>query len=911
MPVSNRLAFAVSVSVLLGGPPAAAQDVAAELTLERIMAHPDWLGRAPVGAYWADDGGSVFYERKRAGEEARELFEVGLSGEPARRVEDPERGAISVPGGDWNRERTRKVFEREGDVYLRDLATGELRQLTRTAAPESGPFFLADESRIAFRRGDAFFVRDLASGLEYQPAEVLADKDPAEAEAEEEEKAGFLARQEARLFEIVRNTEAEERAERERRLAERAVDPTRVPPPWYLGDDVEVTGASLSPAGDRLLVSVAAKERDQGKRDLMPNYVTATGYVETEEVRPKVGTGDGRGERLLLLDFAAREERELDWSALPGTDQDPVAELRSAAEARKEAEERARPMKRPSSASAGAGGQKAEARAEQAEEAEEELEAAKVVGEEEAVEIRAGEEEQELREEGEAEEDEDGLKRPSSASAGAVGGAEAEDDEDEPELREVQVGPVLWNDDGTRVAVMVFSVDNKDRWIATVDLEAGLLVSRHRLHDPGWINWEFNEMGWLPDGETLWYLSEEDGHSHLYLVSTADGSSRQLTRGRFGVSEVTLSPDGRHLYFRANREHPGIFEVYRVPVADEPGGAGLERLTRYDAHVEYSLSPDGERLLLRHSTAVHPPELYVQPAAPDPAGAADGAPAAPTRLTQTVSDEYQGGSWREPQLVAVPSRHGAQAPVHARLYLPDGFDPAAAQRYPAVVFIHGAGYLQDAFNGWSYYFREHMFHELLARRGYVVLDLDYRGSAGYGRDWRTAIYRQMGHPEVEDLADGVAWLAATRNVDPERVGVYGGSYGGFLTLMSLFREPGLFAAGAALRPVTDWAHYNHPYTSNILNTPELDPEAYLRSSPIEYAEGLADPLVMIHGMQDDNVLYQDTVRLAQRLIELGKEDWWVAAYPIEPHAFEEPSSWLDAYRRILKLFEAEVRGAGR
>ncbi|HUF79478.1 MAG TPA: prolyl oligopeptidase family serine peptidase, partial [Thermoanaerobaculia bacterium] len=668
-----------------------------------------------------------------------------------------------------------------------------------------------------------------------------------------------------------------------------------VPPPWYLGDDVEVTGASLSPAGDRLLVSVAAKERDQGKRDLMPNYVTATGYVATEEVRPKVGTGDGRGERLLFLDLAAREERELDWAALPGTDQDPLAELRAAAEAREERRSKAK--------AEGPEGDEGRERAdpelvgEQAEEAEEELEAAEVVGHEVARGAGEGQED-----EGDEEDEREGK---------GEGEGEGGEGEDEPDLRQVQVGPVLWNDDGTRVAVMVFSVDNKDRWIATVDLEAGLLVSRHRLHDPGWINWEFNEMGWLPDGETLWYLSEEDGHSHLYLVSTADGSSRQLTRGRFGVSEVTLSPDGRHLYFRANREHPGIFEVYRVPVADEPGGAGLERLTRYDAHVEYSLSPDGERLLLRHSTAVHPPELYVQPAAPDPAGAADGAPAAPTRLTRTVSDEYLGGSWREPQLVEVPSRHGAPAPVHARLYLPDGFDPAAAQRYPAVVFIHGAGYLQDAFNGWSYYFREHMFHELLARRGYVVLDLDYRGSAGYGRDWRTAIYRQMGHPEVEDLVDGVAWLAATRNVDPERVGVYGGSYGGFLTLMSLFREPGLFAAGAALRPVTDWAHYNHPYTSNILNTPELDPEAYLRSSPIEYAEGLADPLVMIHGMQDDNVLYQDTVRLAQRLIELGKEDWWVAAYPIEPHAFAEPSSWLDAYRRILKLFEAEVRGAGR
>ena len=896
MPVSNRLAFAVLASLLLSGLPAVAQ----EPTLERIMAHPDWLGRAPEGAWWADDGGSVYYERKRESEEARDLFEVGLDGEPVRRVEDAERGTISVPGGDWSRDRTRKVFEREGDLYLRDLSSGELRQLTRTAAAESGPFFMAGETAVGFRRGDAFFVRDLTSGLEYQPAEVLAEEDPAEAEDEEEEEEGYLARQEEKLFEIVRQAEAEERAERERRLAERSADPTRVPPAWYLGEDVEVTGAALSPAGDRLLVALAPKEREEGQSDLMPNYVTETGYVATEEVRPKVGTGDGRGERLLLLDLAARERHELDWTALPGIDQDPLAELRAAAEARAKEREEAAEGEGEAEEEEGAEEAEPELVGEQAEEAEEELEGAEIVGEEgeEGVqEVEEGEEEAEPEDEAEEPEEDE----------------EEADEDDEPDLRQVQVGPMLWNDDGTRAAVMVFSVDNKDRWIATVDLAEGRLVPRHRLHDPGWINWEFNEMGWLRDGETLWLLSEEDGYSHLYLVSTSDGSKRQLTRGRFGVLDVTLSPDGRHLYFRANREHPGVWEVYRVAAA---GGVGLERLTRLDAYAEYVLSPDGERLLLRHSTAVRPPELYVQPIGPASGGAAEGAAAggpgaAPTRLTDTVSDEYAAISWREPELVEVPSRHGAPAPVHARLYLPDGHDPERADAYPAAVFIHGAGYLQDAFNGWSYYFREHMFHELLARRGYVVLDMDYRGSAGYGRDWRTAIYRNMGHPEVADLADGVAWLAASQGVDPERVGVYGGSYGGFLTLMSLFREPGLFAAGAALRPVTDWAHYNHPYTSNILNTPELDPEAYERSSPIEHAEGLADPLVMIHGMQDDNVLFQDTVRLAQRLIELGKEDWWVAPYPIEPHAFEEPSSWLDAYRRILKLFETEVRAAPR
>jgi dipeptidyl aminopeptidase/acylaminoacyl peptidase len=223
------------------------------------------------------------------------------------------------------------------------------------------------------------------------------------------------------------------------------------------------------------------------------------------------------------------------------------------------------------------------------------------------------------------------------------------------------------------------------------------------------------------------------------------------------------------------------------------------------------------------------------------------------------------------------------------------------------MFVHGAGYLQNAHKGWSGYFREFMFHSLLAHRGYVVLDMDYRASAGYGRDWRTAIYRRMGTPELEDLTAGVDWLVANKNVDRERIGVYGGSYGGFMALMALFVQPDLFACGAALRPVTDWAHYNHGYTSNILNTPSVDPEAYKLSSPIEYAEGLEKPLLICHGMLDDNVFFQDSVRLTQRLIELEKTDWEVALFPIEPHGFREPSSWLDEYRRILALFEEHLR----
>jgi dipeptidyl aminopeptidase/acylaminoacyl peptidase len=274
-------------------------------------------------------------------------------------------------------------------------------------------------------------------------------------------------------------------------------------------------------------------------------------------------------------------------------------------------------------------------------------------------------------------------------------------------------------------------------------------------------------------------------------------------------------------------------------------------------------------------------------------------------VTTSPIPEFFTHKWIDPPIVNFKARDGAT--LYARLYQPARFPKGG----PAVVFVHGAGYLQNVHKWWSSYFREYMFHHLLMERGYTVIDIDYRGSAGYGRDWRTGIYRHMGGKDLTDHVDAVRYLVSEHGVDPKRVGIYGGSYGGFITLMAMFTEPDVFAAGAALRPVTDWAHYNHGYTANILNVPQADLEAYKRSSPIYFAEGLRGALLICHGMVDTNVHFQDSVRLAERLIELRKENWQLAPYPVEDHAFEHASSWADEYKRILKLFEDNLRPDAR
>ena len=449
---------------------------------------------------------------------------------------------------------------------------------------------------------------------------------------------------------------------------------------------------------------------------------------------------------------------------------------------------------------------------------------------------------------------------------------------------------IAWSEDGRNAALEFLSVDSKDRWIATVDFSKHALVPQHRLHNDAWINWIFNDFGWLKDGRTMWYLSEESGYSQLY-TKPLDGAAKALTRGKFEVSQPQLSNDGQWFYLRSNQVAPYSYDVYRVPAA----GGSLSRVTQYGGMDQFALSPDGSQLAVLHSSAYVLPQLAAQ--------STQGG--TPRELTNTMKAAFTAHAWIQPKIVEVPSSHGAGV-IYAKYYGPADESAASSSR-PAVLFVHGAGYLQDVSESATYYQHEQLFNNLLVQQGYVVLDLDYRASEGYGSAWRTAIYRQMGHPELEDLLDGKAWLVKNHGVDAKRVGIYGGSYGGFMTEIALLRAPGEFAAGAAQRPPADWITYNDQYTSNILNDPQVDPEAYKISSPITYAESLRDPLLINHGLIDDNVLASDSLRLYERFVELHKKNFWISLYPLERHEFEHADSWYDEYRRVDELFETWVK----
>lgn len=773
---------------LLALVPAAAQDT---LTIEQVMADPDWIGPAVERAWWRWDGREVQYETKREGSSVRDTYRQSIDGMAGVRVPDEERSGLDSANPVFDRAHQRMVFVRNGDVFLRDLRGGALTQITRTNDTETRARFAADGG-VIWRNGNEWYRWSPQGGIA-QAASIRADKDPAAAP-----KADALREQQLRALETLARDRAQREAVLKQNDARRRADASRAPATVYLGNDVSIVDSALSPDGRWLLVVTQAKNADEGQDGKMPLYVTESGYEEFQTVRTRVGRNDPVPQSLWLIDVAAGKARPLSFDALPGIQNDPLAALRKAAG--KE------PLK----------GNRA---------------------------VRI----------------------------------------------ESEANPALvWNDDGTQVAVQLHSVDNKDRWLATVDLANAKLQPRHRLTDSAWINWNYNEFGWLP-GNTLWLVSEESGYSHLYTLE-GSGKPRQRTRGKWEVSSPMPGADGNSFFFLCNRAAPVDYEVCRLDLTTDQ----VSEVTAMDGVEAFAQSPDGSRLLVSHSQPYVPTQLSV----------IDATGGTARQLTDTRTPAFKAREWIAPEIVQVPSKHGAGT-LWGKYYGPTRLEPG--KRYPIVMFVHGAGYLQNTHHRYPTYYREQMFHNLLVQRGYIVLDLDYRASEGYGRDWRTAIYRNMGHPELEDYLDGLDWLVEQRQGDRDRAGIYGGSYGGFMTFMALFRKPGVFKAGAALRPVVDWTQYNHEYTASILNTPEMDPQAYRTSSPIEYASGLQDHLLIAHGMIDDNVFFRDSVMLTQKLIELHKDNWELAPYPLERHGFVRADSWLDEYKRVLKLFENNLK----
>ncbi len=454
-------------------------------------------------------------------------------------------------------------------------------------------------------------------------------------------------------------------------------------------------------------------------------------------------------------------------------------------------------------------------------------------------------------------------------------------------------GP-YFNPEGDKAVVQIVSQGHKDRWISRLDLESARTTVVTHDHDDAWLGGPEPLAGylrpvllkWLPGGRFV-FASERSGWSHLYLAEP-EGTTLPLTQGEWEVREAQLTRDRSFWLIRSSREHPCDDHLYRLPAA----GGTLQRLTKGEGRHQGWVSPDGAWLARFYGNSVHLPDLYVEKI---------GDSEASRRVTVSGTDNFFRHELVRPRVVSFTHPDGK--PVWGMLFEPEDPLPERA----AILHIHGGGYRQFSHRGWSVYgYSMHLgFINSLVGQGYYVLDFDYRGGAGFGRDYRTDIYRSMGVKDVEGALSAIDYLVSEHGVDRDRVGIYGISYGGFFTLMSLFKHPGVFAAGIANAAVADWAHYNHVWTSRVLNLPESDPEAFRVSSPIHHAGGLEDPLLIVHGLIDDNVQFQDAARLVQKLIEEEK-DFEVMFYPTERHVIEEEPSRFDYVRRAAQFFEKHL-----
>lgn len=459
-------------------------------------------------------------------------------------------------------------------------------------------------------------------------------------------------------------------------------------------------------------------------------------------------------------------------------------------------------------------------------------------------------------------------------------------------------GP-YWSPDGSRAVVQYVGEQDRDLWIAALDpaLTAPRVIAHE--HDDAWlggppIQSNYTEptlLVWL-DGRTFVYASERDGWSHLWKVE-GDGAPVPLTSGAWEVRGAELSPDRSTWLLQASRDSAWTDHLYTMPAR----GGALTRVTTAGGRNAGTWSPDGRRLAVLRSSATALPDLFLRRTGVT----------AEQRLTESGTDDMRRRRLLTPEIVAIPHPDGK--PVYAALYRP----ARPTRERAALVHVHGGGYRQFAHLGWSVYgWSGHLglLHHFV-EQGYTVLDFDYRGSAGFGRDYRTDITMAMGQKDVDGAVAAARWLVRTQGIDSTRIGIYGVSYGGFMTLMSLFRYPGIFAAGVSRAPVTDWAHYSDAWTSRILGVPQVDSAAYRRSSPIYHAAGLRDALLLEHGLVDDNVHFQDTARLVQRLLELEKA-FDVMYYPMEPHVVESEVARYDQVRRASAFFERHlVRRGGR
>jgi len=460
---------------------------------------------------------------------------------------------------------------------------------------------------------------------------------------------------------------------------------------------------------------------------------------------------------------------------------------------------------------------------------------------------------------------------------------------------------VDWFPEGNRLLVQRQTRDQKRLDVLSYAVSGGEARQLFSERSDTWVELH-DDLYFMPQRREILWASQRSGHNHLYLYDYGGILKGPVTAGDWDVIGEWNAPAVRGIderrgkvYFMATLKTPLERQLYVAGLDDGTKREPVAITTR-DGWNNVTMSRDARHFLLGYSDPAQPPQISLH----DAAG---------KRLAWLVENRLDAGHPYAPYLDrhvlpefgTIPAADGT--PLHWQLYKPAGYEPG--KRYPAVVVVYGGPTVQTVQRRWGER-RGNQTAQLLTQRGYVVFAIDNRGSGGRGRKFTEALYRRLGGVEVEDQLRGVAWLKAQPFVDPARVGVYGWSYGGYMTLMLLSRSPGTFKAGVAGAPVTDYALYDTHYTERYLGTPQENPEGYLQSNVLTYAGALRDRLLVMHGMADDNVLFTNTTLLIPALVA-NAQPFELVAYPGSRHAaLTFHDTGIHGWKTILDFFDRHL-----
>ncbi len=467
---------------------------------------------------------------------------------------------------------------------------------------------------------------------------------------------------------------------------------------------------------------------------------------------------------------------------------------------------------------------------------------------------------------------------------------------DLPDATDRSVAGFDWSPDGATLLVDQYPQSAKHRWLFLVSAESGAL--QEIWHDHRATRTSVNAASaFSSDGKSVYFVTDVDGRDRLYQLRLADKSARRLTEGNWSVvgesgpSSLQVSRASKSIFFVSNEKSPYERQVMRL---SEAGGAPATVTTLPGIHFPYP-SPDGSSLALLRSSDDSPTELYLAgPAGPE------------RRITKSTPPDFDSIPWVAPKYVTFPS-HVDGVTLHGRLFLPPNLD--SSKKYPVIL---GPVYPNSVRNRWGdrqeWRGLYNSFQQYLTiERGFIGFQVDVRGSVGYGNEFRDQLLGDYGGIDIEDLESGVRFLETLGYADTRRVGIWGSSYGGLMTAMSLFKKPGLYKAGVAASPATNvW----HAMTGqvNVAGRPNTHPEVYRRTSAGELGEDLRDALLIVHGMQDTVVLFKDSVVLAEKLMMLGK-DFDIVISPSSVHDWSaKPYVARHVLRKIVDHFERHLGG---